>query len=97
MRASCSLIHALRWPAQSRQKHTRHTSSPTRFLSGGLQRWLAQTTQGTGGWGFLTVLLVLLVAPGLWRWTRHHTSAPPGAAGQQSETVTESRTQADHA
>lgn len=74
--------------------HTGAGADPLVDTAGGVQRWLAQTTQGIGGWGFLTVLLVLLAVTGLWRWTRHHTSAPTSARAQ-TQTETTSRTRED--
>jgi cytochrome c-type biogenesis protein len=43
--------------------------------AGRLQRWLADTTQGVGAWGFLTILLALLLAAvALWRRRIHQAS-----------------------
>jgi cytochrome c-type biogenesis protein len=50
-------------------------ADPVVETGGRLQRWLADTTQGVGAWGFLAVLLALLLAAvALWRRRIHQAS-----------------------
>jgi cytochrome c-type biogenesis protein len=50
-------------------------ADPVVETAGRLQRWLADTTQSVGAWGFLTILLALLLAAvALWRRRIHQAS-----------------------
>jgi cytochrome c-type biogenesis protein len=76
--------------------HTGAGTDPLVEAAGGLQRWLAQTTQLIGGWGFLAALVALLAVAGLWRRFRQHPGTPPDAL-EASPTETEPRTHEDRA
>jgi cytochrome c-type biogenesis protein len=50
-------------------------ADPVVETAGRLQRWLADTTQSVGAWGFLAILLALLLAAvALWRRRSHQAS-----------------------
>jgi cytochrome c-type biogenesis protein len=67
-------------------------ADPVVETAGRLQRWLADTIQGVGFWGFLTILLgLLLVAVALWRLRIHQASGATPKDQMPSEN--DSRTQ----
>jgi hypothetical protein len=54
--------------------------------AGRLQRWLADTIQGVGVWGFVTILLGLLLVPVvLWRRRIHQASGATSKDQMPSE------------
>jgi cytochrome c biogenesis protein CcdA len=67
--------------------HTGAGTDPLVEAGGGLQRWLAQTTQAIGAGGFLALLCALVVVGLLRRRTRSDASAAPTPHDEASTTT----------
>jgi len=71
-------------------------ADPVVETAGGVQRWLAEATEGLGAWGFLAVLLALVSLAALIGARPRQRGGPPPQTPSPPSTETPTRTQENH-